>query len=87
MLTNVALSGYLPVSIRPYFCGGRLVPINKKDAGIRPLVVGECLRAIIAKTAMHEHAGDIAELQPLQVGVGGRGPPIQAAVLLWAFMG
>ena len=41
------LEGSLPECQRPYLCGGQVVPLLKKDRGIRPLVVGECLRALI----------------------------------------
>ena len=53
-LSNTALSGYLPHSLQPILCGGRLVPVRKKDGGIRPIVVGEVLRAVIAKAAFAE---------------------------------
>ena len=48
-ITNLALGGYLPQELQTHLCGGKQVPLLKKDCGIRPLVVGECLRAIIAK--------------------------------------
>ena len=52
-----------------------------KDNGIRPIVVGELLRSLIAKVALAELGDGLADLQPLQVGVGGQGPWAQAAVL------
>ena len=80
-VVNRALSGDLPASLQRFLCGGRLVPLKKKDEGIRPLVVGECLRSLIAKLAVG-HASEATEaLHPLQVGVGGAGPWAQAAVL------
>ena len=81
VITNQALSGYLPQELQTYICGGKLVPLTKKDGGIRPLVVGECLRAIIAKAAGEQVADDVTALQPLQIGVGGRGPWMQASVV------
>ena len=80
-VVNCALAGDLAPELRPFLCGGRLVPLLKKDGGIRPLVVGECLRAVIAKVGVRLALSAAATLQPLQVGVGGAGPWIQAAVL------
>ena len=54
--TNLSASGYFPSPIQAHLCGGRLVPLNKKDSGIRPLVVGETLRAVVAKAALKEVA-------------------------------
>ena len=80
-VVNCALAGDLAPELRPFLCGGRLVPLLKKDGGIRPLVVGERLRAVIAKVGVRLALSAAATLQPLQVGVGGAGPWIQAAVL------
>ena len=44
-------------------------------------MVGECLRAIIAKAAGVQVADEATALQPLQIGVGGRGPWMQASVV------
>ena len=57
------------------------MPLTKKDSGIRPLVVGECLRAIIAKAAGEQVAEEATALQPLHIGIGGRGPWMQASVV------
>ena len=78
---NDCVNGNPPTALQPYLCGGRLIPLNKKDAGVRPLVVGEYLRAIVAKAALKQVDHHLMALQPLQVGVGGKGPIIQAAVL------
>ena len=53
-LTNLAISGGLSPAIQPYLCGGRLVPLNKKDNRLRPVVVGETLRSLFAKAALAE---------------------------------
>ena len=71
LLTSTAVSGRLPLALQPFLCGGRLVPVRKKDQGIRPIVVGELLRSLIAKVALAELGEGLADLQPLQVGVGG----------------
>ena len=40
-LATQALSGALPQEIIPGFIAGRLVPLNEKDQGVRPVVIGE----------------------------------------------
>ena len=66
LLTNLAVSGRLPLSLQPFLCGGRLVHVCKKDNGIRPIVVGELLRSLIAKVALAMLGDGLADLQPLQ---------------------
>ena len=61
-------------------CGGRLIPLIKKDGGVRPLVVGEFLRALVSKCALAEVTPQLAQLQPHQIGVGRAGPVIPASV-------
>ena len=57
--------------------GGRLIPLNKKDGGIRPIVVGEVLCTMVAKLAFKE--AEMGLTSPS--GVGSHGPVIQAAIL------
>ena len=80
-LVNLALAGALPTKLQPFWCGGRLVPLLKKDNGLRPLVVGELIRALCSKVAMAAATEDLRELHPLQIGVGGDGPWMQAAAI------
>ena len=65
------LKGGLPLPVREILYGGRLVALQKKDGGIRPIVFGYTLRRLAAKCA---HAFVIKrrseELQPIQVGIG-----------------
>ena len=68
------------LSCRPP-CSGRLVPVNKKDGGIRPIVVGEFLRGLVSKLALKHVDHQLQGLQPAQIAVGGKGPVIQAAIL------
>ena len=75
-----SMNGYLPADLQPHLCGGRLIPIIKKDAGVRPLVVGEVLRALVYKAALKEVSHQPAQLQTHQIGVGRKGPVILAAV-------
>ena len=68
---NVCLSGNVPPSIRPIFCGASLCALNKKDGGIRPIAVGSTLRRLVAKTAakcVQEKMA--ARMAPTQLGFG-----------------
>ena len=49
--TNVLLSGKLYTTIREIIFGGRLIALQKKDGGIRPIAVGYTLRRLGAKCA------------------------------------
>ena len=44
-----AVSGNLPKHLARWLCAGRAIPLKKKGGGIRPLVVGETLRAVVSK--------------------------------------
>jgi len=33
----------------PYLCAARLIPLKKKDGGVRPIAVGDTLRRLKAK--------------------------------------
>ena len=71
----------LPPELQEFIGSGRLIPLNKKDQGIRPVVVGEFFRSLVSKLALKEVEGQLLALQPAQIGVGGKGPVIQAAIL------
>ena len=64
-------NGNTPESVRPYVFGATLIPLAKKDGGIRPIAVGQTLRRVVAKCmrgrVMHSVGGDLA---PLQLGCG-----------------
>ena len=49
--TNLLLSGNLPINIREIIFGGRLIALQKKDGGIRPIAVCYTLRRLAAKCA------------------------------------
>ena len=50
---------------------GKLVPLLKKDGGIRPVVVGEVFRRLLSKLCVaNVHLSSLQYLQPLQLGVG-----------------
>jgi Reverse transcriptase (RNA-dependent DNA polymerase) len=70
-MVNLLLSGELPSSINRIIFGGRLIALEKKDGGIRPICVGYTLRRLAAKVA-NSHVSDRAAalLAPRQLGVG-----------------
>ena len=62
---NNCINGYLPAYLQPHLCGGRLIPLNKTDGGVRLLVEGEFLRALAFKAALKEVDHHLQTLQPL----------------------
>ncbi|KAA8499403.1 hypothetical protein FVE85_6988 [Porphyridium purpureum] len=57
----------------------RLIPLKKKDGGVRPIAVGELLRRVLGKLVLAHLGSDAAEsLRPDQYGVGrpGRFPAL-----------
>ena len=70
-LTNCSLNGLLPSSFAEFFLSARLLPFKKPNDGVRPIAVGEVLRRLVAKVALHQVLPEAQErLQPTQVGVG-----------------
>ena len=77
---NALAEGSIPDDMRPYFFGGRLIALNKKDGGIRPIAVGLCFRRLASKLVSAQATAQLAQtLSPLQVGVGISGG-VEAAV-------
>ena len=77
---SLVLSGRTPLSIRPYFFGANLCALEKKDGGVRPIVVGCTLRRLAAKVASGKVLEDMgALLTPRQLGFGVKGG-VEAAV-------
>ena len=46
---NIVLEGKIPVGLRPFFFGAKLIGLRKKDGGVRPIAVGNTLRRICSK--------------------------------------
>ena len=68
---NLFLSARVPLEINQLLVSGKLVPILKKDGGIRPVVVGEVFRRLLSKLCVaHIYYDSLEYLQPLQLGVG-----------------
>ncbi len=53
-------------------CASSLIPLSKKDGGVRPIAVGETLRRNVGKCLLRLEAvkEEVACLQPCQRGVG-----------------
>ena len=68
---NLVLSGHCPADVAPIFFGGRLIALNKKSGGIRPIAVGLTLRRLASKCAnAHAVSRLAAYFRPVQLGVG-----------------
>jgi len=82
---RVAIEGGLPLALQPILCASTLVPLRKKDGGVRPIAVGDTTRRLVGKVllALDEVKGQVATLQPRQCGVQALGvnfpPPSGAA--------
>ena len=72
LFVQACVNGVLPVSLGPMLCAARLIPLKKKDGGVRPVAVGDVLRRVVGKCFLrHPHlAEQVRGLQPLQLGVG-----------------
>jgi hypothetical protein len=70
-LVNLLLAGQAPACIAPFLASAPLVPLLKKDGGIRPIAVGEVMRRLVSKIAARRLLPKAAKLlNPLQLGVG-----------------
>ncbi len=68
---NLIVSGKLPIELSPYYGGAQLIPLKKKDDGIRPIAVGEIWRRITAKCCIRREKEILIDyLAPHQLGVG-----------------
>lgn len=69
-LTTKFAKGQMNRALAPWFAGARLTPLKKRDAGVRPVAVGETLRRVISSiltTRVRDRARE--NPAPLQVGV------------------
>ena len=68
---NVVFAGRCPVDVAPIFFGGRLLALNKKTGGIRPIAIGLTLRRLASKCANSFGIKRLSPyFQPHQLGVG-----------------
>ena len=77
---KMCLDGEVPQSATPFLCAANLVPLKKPptpegQVAIRPVAVGETLRRIVSKVAMHSPhtTEEIQSFLPFQCGVGVEG--------------
>ena len=73
-LTDKWVKGLLPQRQAYYWSGANLTPLAKPDGGVRPVAVGETLRRLAGKALLATAVAkaQVADLQPVQVGVGVR---------------
>ena len=70
-LVNDFLDGRCPQDIVQLLFGGRLIAMDKKSGGIRPIVVRYIWRSLAAKCASVHAINTLADyFSPLQLGVG-----------------
>jgi hypothetical protein len=79
-LCNFLLSGQLPSEICHLLYGASLCALNKKDGGIRPIAIGNCLRRLTSKLACFQSRNIVnSYLSPHQLGVATK-PGCEAAI-------
>ena len=66
----------IPDNIRPYFFGARLIPIAKRDSGVRPIAIGSIFHKLISASIMAYLKPELpGTFAPIQFGVGFREAP------------
>jgi hypothetical protein len=69
-LCNFLLSGQFPSEICHLLYGASLCALHKKDGGIRPIAIGNCLRRLTSKLACFQSRNIVnSYLSPHQLGV------------------
>ena len=70
-LANKFVQGNIPREFAPLYTCATLIPLRKKDEGVRPIAVGEIWRRILGKQVALAMKNQAAEyLKPNQFGVG-----------------
>ena len=68
---NMVLSGHCPRDVAPILFGGRLIGLEKKSGGIRPIAIGLTLRRLSSKCANSFGVERLrSSFSPRQLGVG-----------------
>ena len=69
--TNLVLAGRCPETVAPVFFGGRLLALNKKTGGIRPIAIDFTLRRLASKCANSFGTNKLTSyFYPHQLGIG-----------------
>jgi len=78
LLVTTASAGSMHPIAGPYLCAARLIPLRKKDGGVRPIAVGDTLRRLVAKWLLASAPGQTAAraLAPLQTAFA-KGSPCE----------
>ena len=70
-IINRKLAGSFPISINEIIFGGRLIALEKKGGGVRPLAIGYVFKRLVAICANHYVIARRSEcLKSIQLGVG-----------------
>ena len=75
-LFSAMANAELPNRLRPYLCSGSLIPANKKDGGIRPIVLGDVMASLCSKILLNQLSDDLLPLVP-QMTIADRGGNFQ----------
>jgi hypothetical protein len=68
---NMLMAGKCPINVAPIFFGGRLIALDKKSGGIRPIAIGLTLRRLASKCANAAGVTRLADyFRPRQLDVG-----------------
>ena len=74
---NILAGGKAPLQVAPWLAGAPLIPLIKRDGGVRPIAVGELLRRLVSRAfcTLPEMKERIQKcfLEVNQLGVGVRG--------------
>ena len=63
--------GIFPIPVAQFYGGARLIPLAKKDGGVRPMAIGETLRRLTCKLMLNcIRAQVLPVFLPHQMGVG-----------------
>ena len=67
-LTRALLQGDFPEAAAPYLCASLLIPLRKKDGGVRPIAIGDTIRRLAGKVLLRLPAmkAQVAKLGPRQ---------------------
>jgi len=69
-LFGLLTSGKGPSFVAPFFTSARLIPLKKKDDGVRPIAIGGVLRRLLSKLILLQIYDKTKFLRPYQHGVG-----------------